>query len=298
MFDFCAVGYVTRDVIRIAGRPARRQPGGAAYYAAMAAAHLGLETAVVTRVAAADEGPLLSGLRDAGVTVFCRPSRHTSEFENIYPSPDPDVRLQKVGAVPDPFARRDLAGVEARAFLLDPRTRRDGFAAFLRAVARSRGLVAVDAQGFTRLFTGPRARPGQLAREIKGFRLVDILKAGEDEAAVLTGATDPAEGAWRLGGLGPREAIVTLGSRGSLVSAQGRTYRIPAFKPAELVDTTGCGDTYLAGYLIRRLEGGDPEDCGRFGAALATLKIEGYGPFTGSARDVEALLLRARALEA
>ncbi len=137
-----------------------------------------------------------------------------------------------------------------------------------------------------------------MAREIKGFRFVDILKAGEDEAVVLTGATSPEEGARRLSLLGPREVIVTLGSQGSLVFTEGRLYRIPAYKPGKLVDATGCGDTYLAGYLIRRLEGADVEACGRFGAALATLKMEGYGPFTGSRRKVEALISRARALEA
>jgi sugar/nucleoside kinase (ribokinase family) len=294
MFDFCAVGHVTRDVIRIAGRRARRQPGGAALYAAMAAARLGLRTAVVTRMRREDQGPLLSGLEAAGVMVFCRPSRRTSFFENIYPGPDPDLREQVIGPPADPFARVDLEGVSARAYLLDPRTRRGGFASFLKVAAAKQALVVLEVQGFVRLFTGPRARPGQLEREIAGFRFVNVLKAGADEAAALTGEGDAEEAVRRLAALGPSAAIVTLGSRGSLVFAEGRLHRIPAFSPRKLVDATGCGDTYLAGYVYRRLQGGGPEQCGRFAAALATLKLERYGPFTGSAGDVEALLSKAR----
>jgi sugar/nucleoside kinase (ribokinase family) len=39
-------------------------------------------------------------------------------------------------------------------------------------------------------------------------------------------------------------------------------------------DTTGCGDTYMAGYLYQRIKRATPENAVQFGAALATLKIE------------------------
>jgi sugar/nucleoside kinase (ribokinase family) len=59
-------------------------------------------------------------------------------------------------------------------------------------------------------------------------------------------------------------------------------YRIPAYKPGEVVDATGCGDTYTIGYLYQRVSGAGIEEAGRFAAAMSTLKIEKSGPFNGS----------------
>ncbi len=84
--------------------------------------------------------------------------------------------------------------------------------------------------------------------------------------------------------------IVSLGRGGSVVLSGGRLHRIAAVAPRRLVDATGCGDTYMAGYVSRRLKGDDAERAGRFAAALATLKLERSGPFTGTEADVEARL--------
>ncbi len=67
---------------------------------------------------------------------------------------------------------------------------------------------------------------------------------------------------------------------------------LPALPPAKLVDATGCGDTYAAGYLRERLAGAGPEQAGSFGAAVAALKLERRGPFRGSEADVRALAAR------
>jgi sugar/nucleoside kinase (ribokinase family) len=55
-----------------------------------------------------------------------------------------------------------------------------------------------------------------------------------------------------------------------------------------VVDTTGCGDTYLAAYMVRRLAGADCRECGRFAAAAASLNIESMGSFHGSAVEIAA----------
>jgi sugar/nucleoside kinase (ribokinase family) len=295
MFDVCAVGHVTRDVIRIQGRAEREQPGGAAYYAAMALASLGLKAAVVTRMALRDEDALLSGLRAAGVTVFCRASRSTTFFENTYPEGASGGRVLRPGAVAGALSARDLEGVRARGFLLDPLTHAHAFAAFLKAVRPRAGLVALEAQGLVRKLFCAGVPAAVRQRALRGLDAVDILKADEDEARALTGAGDAATAARLLGALGPREVVVTRAGRGALVWARGRVVPIPAMAPARAVDATGCGDTFLAGYLARRLETEDPQECGRFAAALAALKLSGYGPFTGTRQDVERMLARASA---
>jgi sugar/nucleoside kinase (ribokinase family) len=53
-----------------------------------------------------------------------------------------------------------------------------------------------------------------------------------------------------------------------------------------VVNATGCGDTYMTGYLYHRAKGAGIEDAGHFAAAMATLKIQGLGPFEGTKDDI------------
>jgi sugar/nucleoside kinase (ribokinase family) len=68
----------------------------------------------------------------------------------------------------------------------------------------------------------------------------------------------------------------TRGYGGADVCYQGEWRRFDAF-PANPVDLTGAGDTFAAGFLARFAETGDPWEATRFGAAAASLVIEGVG---------------------
>jgi sugar/nucleoside kinase (ribokinase family) len=107
---------------------------------------------------------------------------------------------------------------------------------------------------------------------------------------VVTGLNDPRKAARLLAEWGVEEVIITLGSEGSLIYADGAFYEIPAYEPREVVDATGCGDTYSAGYLYCRAQGLDYEESGRFAAAMCTLKLEHTGPFAHSIDDVHQII--------
>jgi sugar/nucleoside kinase (ribokinase family) len=290
MFDVCVIGHVTRDRVSMAGGERREQPGGTAYYAAMAYAGLGLDVAVVTKVAAADEGPLLGDLEGRGVTVVCELAEATTTFENTYSGAGLDQRTQKVTAMAPPFAADDLGDLEAGLYHLGPLTAADMAAGFIAAVAARDGRLALDVQGLMREVVGDVARPRDWPDKTAGLAPVDVVKADAGEARLLSGAAEPARAARRIARLGPAEVVITLGAGGSLVLAEGRHFSIPAFPPRRLVDPTGCGDSYLAGYLYHSLGSDDAEAAGRFAAALAACKLERAGPFMGDAADVRARL--------
>ncbi len=73
---------------------------------------------------------------------------------------------------------------------------------------------------------------------------------------------------------------------GSLVYADGQFHEIPAYPPHEVVDATGCGDTYAMGYLYMRNQGASYEQAGKFAAAVSTIKLEKSGPFNGTEEDI------------
>ena len=84
--------------------------------------------------------------------------------------------------------------------------------------------------------------------------------------------------------------VLTLGDKGSLIYADGVFHKIPAYPARDLVDATGCGDTYMAGYLYKRSRGASCDEAGAFAAAMCSIKLGSKGPFSGPTADVEALI--------
>jgi sugar/nucleoside kinase (ribokinase family) len=254
----------------------------------MVYAALGLRAAVVTRVAAADEAALLTELRDQGVAIFNLPTGVSTSFRNLYDPADPDARRQRVDAIADPICVADLPPLAARIWQIGPLTRQEGDLGLIAHCAERGGLVAMDVQGFTRAVVAGEVRPAPPAASFDQLAGLAVLKADDAEILGYTGAGDIAAGAARVRDAGVREALVTYASRGSTLFGPDGRIEIAAVPPRRHVDPTGCGDTYLAAYMTRRLSSEDPRECGDFAAAVASLKLEQVGPFRGSAADIAA----------
>jgi sugar/nucleoside kinase (ribokinase family) len=288
-FDVCVIGHVTKDVIR-ASKTTTAAPGGTAYYTSVALRRFGLHVAVVTKMAREDKDYLLRDLEDEGIAVYCASSQHSTVFENAYSGEDLRRRRQRINAVGAPFSFKDMESIAAPVFHVGPLTRRDVSSAFLKRLATRPGVVSLDVQGMLR-----PARTGEVYEEDwpekkAGLGGVDIVKAAEREALLLSGQKRLDKAAPVLAGYGPREVIITMGSRGSLVYAEETLQRIPCCRPRKVRHPTGSGDTYMAAYLYQRMKGMAPELAGRFAAATAALKLEDAGPFRGTEADVWALL--------
>jgi sugar/nucleoside kinase (ribokinase family) len=287
-FDACVIGPVARDSNAVGSRELPPQPGGAAYYSTMVYLALGLRAAVVTRVAPADEAALLTELSAAGATIFNLPTKVSTSFRNIYDPADPDARRQRVDAIALPIRARDLPALKARIWQIGPLTRQEGDLDLIAHCAARGGLVAMDVQGFTREVTDGAVRPAPPAPRLDRLEKLDVLKADDAEILGFTGAPGIAAAAAQVGEAGVRETLVTYASRGSTIFGPAGRIEIRALPPRRHVDPTGCGDTYLAAYMARRLCSADLAECGDFAAAAASLKIEQVGPFRGTPADIAA----------
>jgi sugar/nucleoside kinase (ribokinase family) len=285
MPDVCVVGHITKDLIRIPGKPDKEMAGGSAYYVSVALRSLGLDVAVITKVAARDEA-LLDGLRARGIHVINRPSAQTTIFENTYTDASLTVRKQRVRGVADPLSSADVQAVTARAFHVGPLTREEISLDVLRTIRDRTSTLAFDAQGMLRIVADEEVRLDGWSELDRALPYIDELKVDDVEAAHLVGEHDVEHAAESLARFGAKEVLVTFADRGSLVRAAGTSTRIPAIPPKQIVDATGCGDTYAAGYLFARLDGETPGEAAVFAAAAASLKLEAYGPFEGSADAV------------
>ncbi|MEW9529613.1 carbohydrate kinase family protein [Microbispora sp. NPDC049125] len=109
---------------------------------------------------------------------------------------------------------------------------------------------------------------------------IDYLLPNEEQALMLTGAATAAEAARALLGEGLRGALITLGADGSLVATPSDVTRVAALD-VPVVDTTGCGDAYCAGFVAGLLEGRDVVAAARLGTAVAARVAGGLGSDAG-----------------
>lgn len=285
--DICCIGHITLDKI-VTPRMTVHSPGGTAFYFAHAMSSLHADNFLLVTSLAESEMKAVDDIRALGIDVTVLPSRKSVYFENRY-GEDQNHRTQRVLAKADPFTPEGVAGVKARYYHLGSLLADDFSLDIIKALSE-KGIVSVDAQGYLREVRGDKVYPVDWSDKLEALRYIDILKVNEHEAAVLTGATDPRRGAEILAGWGVKEVVLTLGSMGSVILAEGHAYEIPAFTPADIVDATGCGDTYMAGYLYMRNKGAGYEEAGRFAAAMCTIKLQATGPFRSSAEEVRQLI--------
>lgn len=283
-YELCCVGHITHDRV-VTPKESVEMPGGTAYYFANAMRQFS-EADFVLVTAVGEEGmPAVEALRAKGVEVVLQPSKHSVFFENIY-GEDPNKRTQRVLSKADPFTFESMQQVAADIYHLGSLLADDFSNEVVKAIA-AQGLVSMDSQGFLREVRGTDVFAVDWADKCEMLRYVHYLKLNEYEMEVLTGTNDICAAAQKLYSWGVKESIITLGDLGSVIYDGETFYRIPAYLvDGEIVDVTGCGDTYMTGYLYKRSKGESIPDCGTFAAAMSSLKIKAMGYFHGTEQDV------------
>ena len=129
----------------------------------------------------------------------------------------------------------------------------------------------------------------------------DVFLPNEKEATLITGESDPlaaahalvrhAEAAGREEGAGPLTVAVKLGAQGALAVRGDEALRVPADR-VQVVDATGAGDGFNAGFLYGFLDGRGLGECLALGVACGSLSVRAIGGVDGQAtlEEAEALL--------
>ncbi|MDR1191955.1 MAG: adenosine kinase [Verrucomicrobiales bacterium] len=260
--------------------------GGSAGNTIQCAARLGLKTAFLGKLggdAAADF--FRENFRRVGVDVSrCKTAARPNARCLSLVTPDSQRTMRtNLGASltlsPADITAGDFAGcrhAHLEGYLL---FNRDLARHLLECARRAGCTVSIDL-GSHEVVAANRALLPDLLREH-----ATLLIANEDEAAVLTGLdqSDAEQTAQTLGRL-CRVAVLNLGRHGSLIAADGELHRIPANLVANPVDTTGAGDSWLAGFLYGWLNGKPLTVSGRCGAVLGAAIVQQVGAQIPAAR--------------
>jgi len=286
MFDVCVIGPIVWDRNFLGNIERRPQPGGVAYYASMTYCRLGLSTAVVTKVATNDEWALLRELRSNGVEVFNLPTNTTTTFENHYSVDNFDVRVQRIGSCAEIIRMTEFPNIQANTIHFGPLTPDDIELNIMVPKFSAFATIALDAQGLVRETIDGAVVAKEKVDHGQWLRFVDVLKVDTQELLIYAGSASPNNAVKELLAQGVHELIVTEGSLGSTVFRNGDSFHIDAIQPRQSIDATGCGDTFLAAYMAKRMISKDIKECGSFASAAASINLEYSGPFKGNEQEV------------
>ena len=144
-------------------------------------------------------------------------------------------------------------------------------AAEIASFARAHGVVtSAD-------FLAPAEQAAQILDWIApGLPELDYLLPNDEQVVALTGASDVATGCRALVGRGIGCVAATCGRDGVVVVDSDSMEVVPAFT-IEVVDTTGCGDSFTAGFLRGLALGRSRREAAVLGCAAAALVAQGLG---------------------
>lgn len=260
---------------------AREVSGGSGANAAAGIAALGSKAAFVGRVAEDQLGEVFAhDIRAAGVdyrTPFATTGNPTARCL-ILVTPDAQRTMNTFLGASQDLSRADIdydlvaqAGITyLEGYLWDPELPREAMVVALE-VARANGRKVA----FTLSDTFCVERHRSDFRDLADGR-VDILFANETEICSLFEVADFDSAARALHGKLPI-AVITRSEKGAVVLADGKAIEVRAAPVAKVVDTTGAGDLFAAGFLHGLAQGRDLESCARLGAAAAAEVISHYG---------------------
>lgn len=262
--------------------PAREISGGSAANTLAGLAALGARCAFIGQVADDQLGEVFAHDIRAGGIAFTTPAR----------SDDPPTARCLIFVTPDgqrtmntflgasqylPPAALDEAAIAAakvlylEGYLWDPEEPR---AAMRRAIAAAR--QAGRKVAFTLSDAFVIERHGADFRAMIETGEIDILFANHIELAALTGHDDFHAGIAALRDKVPL-LVVTRSADGAVAAAGGELVEVPAEPIARVVDTTGAGDLFAAGFLFGHVRGRPLAECLRLGAICAAEIISHYG---------------------
>jgi sugar/nucleoside kinase (ribokinase family) len=270
------------DALYAAMGPAREISGGSAANSMAGAAALGLNAAFVGQVADDQLGEIFAHDMLALGVRFETPALKAPPPTGrclILVTPDgqrtmntcPAASHELTPAALDPELIRSASITFLEGYLWGPERPR---AAMLEAarIAHSAGRSVAFTLSES-LCIGDR-REGVLGMVESG--VVDILFGNEHETRNLTGCGPLDE---CIEALSPkvRTLVITRGAEGAVAAENGRSVEIPAAPATQVVDTTGAGDLFAAGFLAARLRGRALEACLEAGAIAAAEVISHFG---------------------
>ncbi|MBR0755904.1 adenosine kinase [Bradyrhizobium jicamae] len=262
--------------------PATEMSGGSGANTIVGLASFGARTAFVGKVKDDQIGKLYAhDIRAAGVAFDTRPSTGGPATGCCYVLVTPDAERTMntyLGAAqdltPDDIDPAQISAasiIYLEGYLWDPKNAKD---AFVKAATIAHGAGRQVALTLSDAFCVDRYRDEFLDLMRKGT--VDLIFANESELHSLYQTSD-FETALKQLRQDTKLGVVTRSEKGCVVASKDGVVAVPASPIDKLVDTTGAGDLFAAGFLFGLVRNAGYENAGRLGALAAAEVIQHIG---------------------
>ena len=206
---------------------------------------------------------------------------NTHYFINDYPVTDNnDIRIQSSNFADIPITVNDLKDIlpdKIDAFVLNPLNHFDFPIETIDYLKSFNVPIYMSIQGFLR-YPNDKIDDNNYSITLKNsdgvknaISSVEALFLDESEYSILFENND-------INDFGISEIIVTNGSKGSRIISD-EEHKIEAVKCDNVVDSTGCGDTYMAAYISKKLTTKSVLKSANFASKIASDKLSFFGPF-------------------
>ncbi len=290
MPNITLIGPVAKDTI-LKNNSRYKSAGGAVYYQSSVLSDLNINTRAIVTLSNRDKRLLDAFSKN--LEIFPLFMDKTIEFQNIYPTEDPNFRIQKANIPFNPIKVEDISSLNLKdsdIILLGPLCPHDIPLKTIEYLFNLKIPLYLGVQGYLRHLKEDKVVLHPCNDVQKYLKFIKIIFMDENEAEIILGKKLPLEKiAKKITSYGPEEVIITQGSKGAIIYSKilNKTCRIPAFSPKCIKDPTGLGDTFMAAYAAKKLEVNDPKKCGTFAAAASVIKLENKGVFKGNKELIE-----------
>ena len=271
-----SIGPVTRDLI-ITKDNEESKTGGAVYFQSFVFEEFYPDYLIITNCSNAS---LINDFPDKSKVKLIKKDK-THYFINDYPNND-DFRIQSSNFAKIPITERDLENLlphNIDAFIVNPLNAFDFPKDTINYLKSFNVPIYLSIQGFLRY---PYQKIGdnysiklKLTPYVKDIiEGVEGIFLDESEALILFENNDFRD-------FNNNEIVITNGSKGSRVISD-KEYKIEAVKNDNIIDSTGCGDTYMAAYISKKLTTKSILKSANFASKVASDKLCFFGPFKGN----------------
>lgn len=254
---------------------------GCSTNAALALAKLGEKVRLIGSIGEDFKSSFIQSLEKLGIESYIAPSKESGGFSLIYYDDFGNRTLDLLGRANGIGTIAADLYKDSEAVLIGPILGEVSLEEIAKIRENFGGLFFCDPQGLLRNADDKGRIFHEKADGIeKALAQFDIVKPNELEAKVLTGIDcrkEPHKAAETMKGWGPKLVIVTLAELGSLIYDGKDFVEIPPYE-IDLVDATGAGDTYMAGFTFEYLRTGDLRKSGCFASCVSSIMIEQVGP--------------------
>ena len=269
------IGPVCEDLI-IIGDDESSKIGGASFYQSFVYEEFFNDYLAIVN---ASKNDLLNAFPDKSKVRLIQ-KEDTHYFINEYPEKDNlDIRHQSTNFADIPILEDDLknifdenniSGEDIDAFVLTPLNSNDFPIETLKFLKSFDVPIHISLQGFLRFKDEDNSMILKLSEDLNHIlEMSDVIFMDEGEFDILNG--EKIQGS---------NLIITNGSKGSMIiDVDGKTIKINAVKCDNIVDATGCGDTYMAAYISALLNNKSFKESGDFASSIASEKLENFGPY-------------------